>query len=78
MPKHGHGSSPKKVNDLGDGRYELLQQNMAMQGGWEIRLWVDMTGTGTPFEGGGVGINRMACAEPRTVETLKLLACVPR
>ncbi|HKP60052.1 MAG TPA: hypothetical protein VJV78_25180 [Polyangiales bacterium] len=78
MPKHGHGSSPKSVNNLGSGRYELLRQNMAMQGGWEIRLWVDMTGAGKPFEGGGVGINRAACAEPRTEPTLKLLACVPR
>jgi len=78
MPKHGHGSSPKDANNLGDGRYELLKMNMAMQGGWEIRLWVDPTGAGEPFEGGGVGINRAACAEPRTVETLKLLACVPR
>jgi hypothetical protein len=78
MPKHGHGSSPKRVNDLGDGRYELMQQNMAMQGGWEIRLWVDMTGAGTPFKGGGVGINRSACAQPRTEPTLKLRACVPR
>lgn len=78
MPKHGHGSSPKSVNDLGGGRYELMKQNMAMQGGWEIRLWVDTTGTKEAFKGGTVGINRSACAEPRSEPNLILNACVPR
>lgn len=78
MPKHGHGSNPKSVVDLGDGRYELQRQNMAMQGGWEIQLWVDATGAGEAYEGGGVGINRSACTEPGTKAQLILKACVPR
>jgi hypothetical protein len=78
MPLHGHGSNPKTVTDLGDGKYELVKQNMAMQGGWEIRLWVDPTGAGTTYTGGGSSINKMACSEPGTVETFVLQACVPR
>jgi hypothetical protein len=78
MERHGHGSNPKVVNKLGDGRYELMRQNMGMQGGWVIRLWVDPTGEGELYEGGGSGINRTACSEPTVPETLSLAACVPR
>lgn len=79
MGAHGHGSNPKMVEKLGDGRYELLRQNMAMQGGWEIRLWVDPTGGGETYTGGNAGsINRTSCSKPGTDPTLTLRACVPR
>jgi hypothetical protein len=80
MPLHGHGSNPKMVNKLGSGRYELVNQNMAMQGGWEIRLWVDPTGGGTTFPGGKLtSVNRTACSGPTTADpSLTLYTCVPR
>jgi hypothetical protein len=79
MPAHGHGSNPKMVENLGGGRYKLMKQNMAMQGGWEIRLWVDPTGGGTTYKGGSAAsINRTACTGPNTEPSLTLYACVPR
>jgi hypothetical protein len=79
MPAHGHGSNPKIVESLGGGRYKLLKQNMAMQGGWQIRLWVDPTGGGTTYTGGNAGsINRTSCTKPGTDPDLTLYACVPR
>ncbi len=79
MPAHGHGSNPKMVENLGGGRYKLAKQNMAMQGGWEIRLWVDPAGGGTAYTGGNAGsINRTACSKPGTDPSLTLYACVPR
>jgi hypothetical protein len=52
---------------------------MAMQGGWEIKLWVDPTGQGTEYTGGNAGsINRTACTKPGTDPSLTLYACVER
>jgi hypothetical protein len=79
MPAHGHGSNPKMVENLGMGRYKLSKQNMAMQGDWQIRLWVDPTGGGETYTGGNAGsINRNACTKPGTDPSLTLYACVPR
>jgi hypothetical protein len=79
MPAHGHGSNPKVVENLGMGRFKLLKQNMAMQGGWEIKLWVDPTGAGETYTGSNAGsINRTACTKPGTDPSLTLRACVPR
>jgi hypothetical protein len=79
MPAHGHGSNPKMVENLGGGRYKLVRQNMAMQGGWEIRLWVDPTGGGTTYTGGKLtSINRTACSGPGGEQSLTLYACVQR
>lgn len=79
MGAHGHGSNPKMVENLGGGKYQLLRQNMAMQGGWEIRLWVDPTGGGETYTGGNAGsINRTSCTKPGTDPDLTLRACVPR
>jgi hypothetical protein len=79
MPLHGHGSNPKMVENLGNGSWKLMKQNMAMQGGWEIRLWVDPTGGGETYAGGtGAGIDRSACTGPGVEQTLVLKACVPR
>jgi len=77
MPTHGHGSNPKMVNKLGDGQFELVKQNMAMEGGWEIRLWVDPMGGGTPYTGGSSALDPNACRGPGTDVSLVLKACVP-
>jgi hypothetical protein len=79
MPAHGHGSNPKVVENLGGGKFKLSKQNMAMQGGWPIKLWVDPTGGGTTYTGGNAGsINRTACTKPGTDPSLTLYACVER
>lgn len=75
MVHHGHGSNPKLVENLGDGRFRLLKQNLAMSGQWEIRLWVDPTGAAEAYTG-GIGSARSVCAGPG--EPLILRACVPR
>lgn len=75
MPLHGHGSNPKLIENLGDGRYRLLKQNMAMGGQWEIRLWVDPTGAGEAYTG-GIGGALSVCG--MSGEPLVLRACVPR
>lgn len=78
MGAHGHGSNPREVEKLGDGRYKLIRQNMAMYGGWEIKLWIDKSGAGTEYTGGGGGIGIKACSKPMTDPTLVLKACVPQ
>lgn len=78
MPLHGHGSNPKAINDLGGGKFELEMQNMAMYGGWLVRLWVDLTGEGEPFESTGTGIGTRVCTEPGTTQTLEIHTCVPQ
>ena len=50
MPAHNHGSSPKRVVRSGNGQFELLQQNLAMYGGWQVKLWIDASGTGPVFD----------------------------
>lgn len=79
MAQHGHGSNPKVVENLGGGKYKLDKQNMAMQGDWQIKLWVDPTGGGTTFTGINTpALNRDACSGPTSTESLSLKACVPR
>jgi hypothetical protein len=76
MPAHGHGSNPRTVTKLGDGRFELQKQNMAMEGGWLIELWVDPTGETEAFEGArGTGLGTSACGKPG--EPLLMKVCVP-
>jgi hypothetical protein len=79
MPVHNHGSNPKTVIRLGDGRFELKRQNMAMEGGWEIELWVDPTGKTEPYEGGrGTDLAPSACVpHGTTASPLVMKACVP-
>lgn len=77
MQAHGHGSNPKMVVKQGDGKYQLVKQNMAMEGGWEIRLWIDPTGGGTTYKGGGTGLNPDACRGPSADPSAVLKACVP-
>jgi hypothetical protein len=50
MPAHNHGSSPKRVGRPGNGRFELLQQNLSMYGGWQVKLWIDANGSGPVFD----------------------------
>lgn len=78
MPLHFHGSNPKAVNDLGGGKFELQQQNLAMYGKWLIRLWVDPSGEGEPYEGSSTSIGTKACSEPGTEPTLEVRTCVPQ
>ena len=79
MPAHGHGSNPRAVEKLDDKLWQLDRQNMSMQGGWEIRLWIDPAGTGSDFTGAAGGINSDACRAPNAKPaTLTLRTCVPR
>ena len=50
MPAHNHGSNPKSVMRLGNGQFVLSRQNLAMYGGWQVKLWIDATGTGPVFD----------------------------
>lgn len=50
MPAHLHGSNPKTVVRLGNGQFQLVKQNLAMYGGWQVKLWVDASGTGPAFD----------------------------
>jgi hypothetical protein len=79
MPAHGHGSNPRTVTNLGEGRFELIKQNMAMEGGWLIELWVDPTGDTEAYDGGrGSDLNPSACAPHGIAESpLVFKACVP-
>jgi hypothetical protein len=77
MPAHSHGSNPKSVTSLGEGRFELVKQNMTMAGGWLIQLWVDPTGETPNYAGRGTGIITSPCSKPRTTASLVLKACVP-
>ena len=44
MSVHGHGSNPKRLEDLGGGRYTVHDQNTRMFGPWEVQFWIDPTG----------------------------------
>jgi hypothetical protein len=49
MEVHGHGSNPQAINDLGNGEFELVNQNLSMYGPWAVKLWVDPTGAGPEY-----------------------------
>lgn len=79
MPAHGHGSNPRSVEKLDGGLWKLNNQNMSMQGGWEIQLWIDPMGGESEFMGAPAGINKNACTAPSgKTATLILPTCVPR
>jgi hypothetical protein len=40
MLEHTHGANPTEINDLGEGRFAIKQQNLAMYGQWLVRFWV--------------------------------------
>ena len=80
MPLHGHGSNPRVVEKLDATRWRLGGQNMAMQGVWEIRLWIDPDGGSEEFRGAQAGgLQGNACRAPDGgPETLRIMTCVPR
>jgi hypothetical protein len=49
MAVHQHGSNPQQINSLGDGKFELASQNLAMTGPWAVQLWVDPSGSGPAY-----------------------------
>jgi hypothetical protein len=79
MPAHAHGTNPKAIEKLPDGRISVVKQNLSMSGGWQVRLWVDPTGTAAPFSGGSGTRNPNACTAPSN-ETANITfdVCVPR
>jgi hypothetical protein len=81
MEVHGHGSNPKSIEDLGDGKYKLVDMNMRMVGPWQIKFWIDATGQQPQYMPTSSNIlNGMAC-NPSTgvqgVESVLIKACVP-
>jgi hypothetical protein len=79
MPVHGHGSNPKRVNKLDGGRFDLLQQNLSMFGGWQIKLWIDPDGGSVDFQpkitSGDVCMPNNGTSGPPNIE---FDVCVPR
>jgi hypothetical protein len=79
MPAHGHGTNPREIEKLPDGRISLVKQNLAMTGGWQVRLWIDPTGTAQPYAGGSDARSPNACSAPTSErESLQFDVCVPR
>ncbi len=80
MPAHNHGSNPKVVSKLDEKHYSLERQNLSMQGGWEIRFWIDRDGGSEEFKGAVGGINNTACGGPdgNSTWTNSMRICVPR
>lgn len=81
MPAHNHGSNPKSVMRLGNGQFQLAKQNLAMYGGWQVKLWIDATGTGPVFDpqGGSGIVGGNACTGPGISATpnIQFNICVP-
>ena len=82
---HGHGSNPRTITKLGDGRFELGKQNLSMNGPWEVRFWIDPTGSSedyTPQSARGTALTAQACIPPAARKTqqpdVTLKFCVPR
>jgi hypothetical protein len=79
MPAHGHGINPKAITRLPDGRFEISKQNLSMNGGWDVRFWVNATGTGPEYSGGTEQRNANACKAPGgTQQNIEFKICVPR
>ncbi|MFV8257880.1 FixH family protein [Bdellovibrio bacteriovorus] len=45
MPSMGHGSSPVKIESLGDGKFRVFKVFFIMPGDWEIRIVLKDTQT---------------------------------
>jgi len=83
MPAHLHGTTPQSVDPMGDGRFSLVKQNMAMYGGWQVRLWVSTDPAAVPYApANGSGVRSSdACSPPDSrVGTANIVfnVCVPR
>lgn len=81
MSVHGHGSNPKSIKNLGNGEYELVDQNLRMFGPWEVQFWVDPTGQMPEYVPTSNLISGAAC-NPTTGGSirpnLEFKVCVPR
>jgi hypothetical protein len=82
MEVHDHGSNPKSVDVLGDNQYKLVDQNLSMFGPWELRLWIDPTGTEPVYapRAGSAVLNTQACVPtsgPKGLHNTELKFCVP-
>ena len=81
MSVHGHGSNPKSLQNLGNGKYKLVDMNMRMLGPWEVQFWIDPTGQMPEYVPTSNIINGMACNPTSGVQgepTIQIKACVPR
>jgi hypothetical protein len=83
MKVHEHGTNPKRLESLGDGKFSLVDQNLSMFGPWEIQLWLDPSGTKPAYkpQGGSTQANGRACTpsfEPAELANTELTVCVPR
>lgn len=79
MPKHGHGTNPKTITRLPDGLFEIGKQNLAMNGAWDINLWIEASGSGKTYPGGSEQRNPNACNSPDSAQpNITFNVCVPR
>lgn len=81
MSVHGHGSNPKSIESLGEGKYKLVDMNMRMFGPWEVQFWIDPTGQMAQYVPTSNIINGMACNPTSGVvgaPSVEIKACVPR
>jgi|GEM_PF-4554772 len=83
MDVHGHGTNPRQVDKVGEADYELGRQNLSMFGPWEIRLWIDPTGTEMPYAPGSGSTERVgnACMPSHGAQgkpNAEFTVCVPR
>jgi hypothetical protein len=81
MSVHGHGSNPKSMTNLGNGEYELVDQNLRMFGPWEVRFWIDPTGQMPEYVPTASLLSGNACV-PTTgaagKANIEFKLCVPR
>jgi YtkA-like len=49
MPAHLHGSNPREIDELGNGRFTLGKQNLTMYGEWQVKLWVSNDPAAKPY-----------------------------
>jgi hypothetical protein len=80
MSVHGHGSNPRTVENLGNGRYKLTNQNLRMLGPWEVQFWIDPTGQMEEYAPTSNIITGQACIPTTGVQgspTVEVKVCVP-
>ena len=81
MSVHGHGSNPKTVENLGNGQYKIGSQNLRMLGPWEVKFWIDPTGTMPEYvstsniSAGNACVPTQGLTTP--VPTIEIKVCVP-
>jgi hypothetical protein len=83
MPAHLHGTNPQSIDPMGDGRFSVAKQNMAMYGGWQVKLWVSTDAAAVPYAPNtGSGVRSAdACSPPDArngTANIVFNVCVPR